>query len=124
MRRDNQRRAAVELVYDVEDVFLEFFGRRQRREQSSNPKVGRGALVFRNERVGCLLDAVVRECVRAVQAEDEAGEDGLPQGRVDIPLDGVVDHVQRGDLGGVPETGQQSQRLLCGSGQAAELCSH
>ena len=83
-----------------------------------------GALVPGNERIGGFVDAVVRECVGAIGAQDEAGKNGLPQSGVDILVGAVMDLVQRGDLGDVAETGQQSQRLLRGGGQSGQLGGH
>src|SRR5882757_179568 len=60
LRRDHFG-AAVEVVYDVEDGFLERFRRDTRYKRPANPEMGGGPLTLGNERIGSLLDSVVKE---------------------------------------------------------------
>ena len=122
--RHDQRRAAVELVHDFKDVLFEVLRRRLRREQPADPEMRHGALAFVDERISRLLDTVVDERVGPVRADDQSSADGVPQRGVHRFLALPMDQRERGRFGNVPETGQLSQRLLGGSGQAAQLRSH
>ncbi len=64
------------------------------------------------------------EPVRDVQAEDEPRADSLPEVRVQVPLRAGVDHRQEGDVGDVPQTGEQLQRLLGCCREPPELLDH
>ena len=63
LRRD-QRRAAVELVHDVEEAVLEVFRSGARCKQSTDPNMRHGTFAFGDKRVRRLLDPVVEEGVR------------------------------------------------------------
>src|SRR3990172_1626823 len=67
----DERGAAVELVRDLEDLLLEILRRRARPEQSTDLQVHRCPLALGDERVGRLLDAIVREPIRALDLQDE-----------------------------------------------------
>ena len=53
-------------------------------EHPANSEVYRCALAFRNERIGRLLDAVVKKRVAALLTQDESCASSLPEGRVDF----------------------------------------
>ena len=74
--------------------------------------MGLGAQVFRDQRIGGLLHAVVDEPVGAVQPLDQLLTHRLPQSRVDLLLRGPENDRKRRDLGDVAEAGQQLQRFL------------
>ncbi len=64
-RRD-QRRAAVELIDYLEDRLVPLSRRRPRRQQPADPQVRLGAQVFRDQRIGGFLDAVMEKPVVTV----------------------------------------------------------
>ncbi|MGA8444424.1 MAG: hypothetical protein WB766_04420, partial [Roseiarcus sp.] len=66
--RFDQRRAAVQLIYNIEYLFIALVRRGLRREQSADSKVSQGPLVFGDQRIGGLLDAVMDKRVGAVRA--------------------------------------------------------
>ena len=108
-------------MQDLEDRLPELLRRRPCREPPADLQVDLGAVAVRDERIGRLLDAVVEEGVGVVQADDQPGPHGLPEGRVDLVLRGLLHQAQGGGLGAVAQTGQACQGLLGGSGQAGEL---
>ena len=80
-----------------------------------------GPLAFRNERIGRLLDTVVEKCVAAIQTEDEPCANCLPESCVYLLLRFLLNQAQGGDLGDVPQTGEQSYCFLgqCRAGGSA-----
>ena len=122
--RGDQGRAAVELIDDLEDRLFPLLGRRVRREQPPDSKVRLGAQLFRDQRIGGFLNAVVDEPVGARQALDQFLTNGLPQSRVDLLLRSPEDDRKHRDLGDVSETGKLLQRLLRFGRQAGELPDH
>ena len=65
--RREQPSTAVELIDDFEDRLLALFRRCERCEQSADSEVSFSALMFRDERVGRFLDAVVEETIGIVR---------------------------------------------------------
>ena len=82
--RGDQRRAAVELIDDVEDRLLPLLGRDVGREPSPDSKVRLVALRLRDQRVGGFLNAIVDEPVGAFQVLDQLQTNGLPEIRTDV----------------------------------------
>src|SRR6202040_303289 len=120
----DQRRAAVELVHDLKDVLFEIIRPGPCREQSTNPKMRHCTLAFGDERISRLLDSVVDEYVCVLRAEDEAGPDRLPEGRVRRLLGTSVKQIERSRLSDIPQAGERSQSVLSRMGQTAQLRSH
>jgi hypothetical protein len=83
-----------------------------------------GPLLFGNQRVGRLLDAVVEEFVGVLLAEDEASADGFPESRMYRGLGRPLDQGQGGDLGEVAQAGELFQGFLRGGGQPPQLLGH
>jgi hypothetical protein len=81
-----ERRAIVELIYDLEDRLLTLLCGDGCREEPANPQVDCGVLTCRDERIGCLLETVVEEGVGAVRTEDEPGTNRLPERLVNLLL--------------------------------------
>jgi hypothetical protein len=75
----DERRAQVELVDDVEHALGELALGSVLEEQPPDVQVGRAAAVFRDERIGGLLHAVVREPVRGADAIEEPFADQLEE---------------------------------------------
>ena len=123
-RGGDQRRAAVELVHDVEYLLFQLLGGGSRREQPADPQMRHDALALGNERVGRLLDAVVEEGVGGIGAADEPGADGFPEGSVDRRLASAMDQRQRRRLGQISQAGELAQRFLGRERQAAQLRCH
>jgi hypothetical protein len=66
------------MVHYVEDRLFDFFRRHSRREQAANLKMHGGALAFRYEGIGGLLDSIVDECVGILYPKNEARPNGFP----------------------------------------------
>src|SRR3984893_11210892 len=81
--RCDQRGAAIQLIYNIEYLFIALVRCGLGREQSADSKVSQGPLVFGDQRIGSLLDAVMDEHVSAVGAIDETGADRMPERRMD-----------------------------------------
>ena len=114
--RREQRRAAVELMHDLEDRLRALLRGEVCREPPADPQVDDGPLAVGDERIRRLLDTVVEEGVGTVQAADEPGPHRLPQRRVDRLLGGPVHELQRRGLGAVPQTGEQVHGIPRGGG--------
>ena len=80
--RDHQSGAAVELIDDLENRLLPFVGGRFRHQQPSYPEMDLSPQCFRDQRIGGLLDAVVRKFVGAFKAFDQFLAHCRPQLRV------------------------------------------
>ena len=122
--RGDQRRAAIELTYDLEDRLFSHLGRRSRREKPPLPEVGRGEQLLRDQRIGGFLHPVVNEPVGARQTLDQLKSDRFRQSRVELIRRGPQHVRERRDVGDVAETGQLLQRLLGFLRQAGELPGH
>src|SRR5260221_4185460 len=61
----DQRCTAIELIDDLEDIFLHFLGRHPRYQQSADSKVYSCSFALESERIGCLLHPVVEERIGA-----------------------------------------------------------
>src|ERR1700761_5014237 len=102
----NQSRSSIEVVYDLEYPLFELARGRAEEEHPADSEVCRCALAFRNERIGRLLDAVVKERVAALLTQDETCARSLPQRRVHRFLCFLVYQSQGRDIGDVPEAGE------------------
>ena len=109
---DQQCRAPIELVRDIEQMLGELLRRHARQQHAADAQVDVGTVLVGYQRIGRLLDAVVQELVGAVLAEDEPGVDGFPERRVDRLLCCPVNQGQGGDLGDVAQAGELLQGVL------------
>ena len=82
-------------------------------EQSANPEMDYGPLVFRDKRIRGLLDPVVQECVIVIQTENKSRPDSVPKRRVNLILRRLMNQAQRCCLCIVPETGKLFQNFPC-----------
>ena len=72
-----------------------------------------GAVFFRDQRVGGLLDAVVKESVGVAVADDKSRIDGLRRAAlVEDLFRPPMDQRERRDIGGAAEAGEVFQALL------------
>src|SRR5262249_28067468 len=92
-------RAAIELIDDLEDRLLALLGRGVQCESHSDSQMGLSAQFWRNERIGCFLDAVVKEPIRIFGAEDQAGSDRFPKPALQFLVRSLVHHLQEAQLG-------------------------
>ena len=122
--RGDQRRAAVELVDDLEDRLLPLLRRRVCHQQPADPQMVRCARCLRDQRIGGFLHAVVDKSVGAVQAHNQLLTDRLPKVRLDLLRRGPENDRQHRDLGDVAEAGQMLQRPLRLGRQAGQLSDH
>jgi hypothetical protein len=120
----DQRRAAVELVDDLEDRLLPLLRRRPSSPQPADPQVVRGTRCFWDQRIGGFPHPVVDKPVGAVQTLNQLLTDGLPQRRLDLLRRGPENDRKHRDLGDVAETGKKLQRLLRFGREASELADH
>src|SRR6266851_120535 len=95
-----------------------------RHEQPPDAEVHLGAQPFRYERIGSLLDTVVDELVRAVQALDQLQANGVPEIRTDVVVRFSENDRKQRDLGDVAEAGELLQRRLGLERQAGQLPDH
>ena len=84
----------------------------------------RRPLTLGEERVGCLLDAVVQEPVGPLLPEHQSGPHRLPEHRVQRRLALAADQVQGGARRAVAQTGKKLQGVLGRRRQAAQLAQH
>ncbi len=103
--------AQVQLVGDVEDPLGQRRPRQRLRQHPADVQMQRTAFVFRHERVGAFLDAVVQEAAVVFVREDDARIDGV----ADLRTQGSRGSAQRREgrevrLG--PEAGQYPQDVL------------
>ena len=78
-------------------------------------------LLFRDQRIGRLLDPVVRKAVGALLVKDEPGVNCLPQGRVHRRLRLPVHQGQGGDFGGIAQAGELLQGVPGAAGSRFSL---
>ncbi len=123
-RRADQGGAPVELVDDLENLLGEFILAQRGDETASDAQMNLGPPLRRNARIGRLADAVMAEGVSSLQSMQETRPRRLPERRMNGLFGRSENQIQRGDLGDVAKTGQQSQRLLRRFRQAAQLRSH
>ena len=95
-----------------------------RQQHAADAQVGVGAALFRDQRIGRLLDPVVKKSVGALLPQNEACVDRLPQPRVQRILCLLVNQSERGDIGDVPKAGELFHRLLRGGGEPLHLFDH
>src|ERR1700686_2161326 len=74
----DQQGAAVEMVYDLEDLLFDLFRRGPRRQKTANSVMRSGARALWYQRIRRFLDSIMQEPVGALQREDEAGPDRFP----------------------------------------------
>jgi hypothetical protein len=86
--------------------------------------MGFGAYSFRDQGIGCFLDAVVNKPIGTLQTRDEFEADSLPQIRVDLLLRSPTNDGKRLDLGAVSKAGKQLQCFLGAGRQPLELADH
>src|SRR5262249_60065928 len=79
LSRGDQGRTAVELIHDLEDLFLQLVWRNFGCEQPSDPEMGLGAQVFWDQGVRCLLDPVMQKSIGTFRLENEPSSDCFPQ---------------------------------------------
>ncbi len=112
------------MIYDVEDDFFEFFGSDARRKRPANPEMRGSPFTLGDERIGRLLDPVVKELIGVTQAEDETAPNRFPQSLVDLLLGFAVHQGHGGDLSDIAQTSELSQRFPRHIGQLAQLRGH
>src|SRR3984885_6844511 len=83
-----------------------------RREQPSDAQVRLGAQPFRYQRIRGLLNTVVDELVRMLQALDQLQANGVPEIQTNILARFPQNDRKHRDLGGVAEAGELLQRRL------------
>src|SRR6202012_4112392 len=69
----------VKLIHDLEDIFFALFHWSIFCQQSANPQMDSGSLIFREKSIRCFLDPVVQECVRVISAGDKPYVHSLPE---------------------------------------------
>ncbi len=80
----DQIHGAVQLVDDREHVLGGRIGRQPGEKQTADAEVRLRLLSLRDERIGRLLDAIVDEPVRPIDAHDESSPHGFPERRVQL----------------------------------------
>ncbi len=73
----------VELIDDVKNLFRECLRAQPRHEAAADTQMHGGALVNCDQRIGCLLHAVMCEGVVCLQAKDQPRAHGRPELRFD-----------------------------------------
>jgi hypothetical protein len=121
---NQQRGAPIELVGNIEHMFGETGRRHARKQQPANPKVCPRALAIGDQRVGRLLNTVMEEGIRILQAEDQPSADGVQQRSVDLLFSLSEHHAQCRDLDHVPETSKLLESGLRRAGQSPQLPHH
>ena len=94
------------------------------REQSSYSEMGLGAQLFRDQRIRCLLDAVVEKSIGIFRVEDEPRSDRFPKLRVHFLLRILVNHRKQGEVRAVAQAGKLLQCVLGFGGQPVQLSHH
>jgi hypothetical protein len=89
------------VVDDLENPFPSIGDRSIRQQKPSDPEMCRGALAFRDERVGRFLHAVMREPVLPLERDEQTSLSSDTEGGAWIALDGAR---QRGDIKLATET--------------------
>jgi hypothetical protein len=65
-------RAAIELIYDLEDILPELNRRRLRHKHSADSQMRRRLFTGGDQRIGRLLDAITEESIGAIHADCQA----------------------------------------------------
>ncbi len=103
--------APVELTRDIEDLLGHHVARHGLRQRQADAQMHRATSVFRNERVGTLLDAIVEELVAPVGRDDDARLEGRFEAGMHGRL-GWTQRPQRSEVRLPAEARQDLQRLL------------
>jgi hypothetical protein len=122
--RADQRGSPVELIDDFEYRLLAPLGRQAGREQPAGSEMAFSAHHFRNQRVGRLVDAVVREFVRSAQRQDQFEAESFPQSRLHCLLRRFQSDRESGEIGGISDAGELLKRCLRGCRQPAQPANH
>jgi len=80
-----------------------------------------GTALFRDQRIGRLLDPIVQECVGIVVLVHESRAHRLQERRVHRLLGVLVNQRQRTDIGDGAKAGELFHRFLGGNGQSLHL---
>src|SRR6202051_1223238 len=95
-----------------------------RREQPSDAQVRLGAQPFRYQRIRGLLNTVVDELVRMLQALDQFQTNGVPEIQTNVLARFPQNDRKHRDLGGVAEAGELLQRRRGLDRQAGQSSDH
>jgi hypothetical protein len=119
-----QRGAPIKLICDIEQMLGEFIRGHARQQRAPDAQVDFCTILFRDQRVSCLLDPIVQESDDTLLLQDKPGVDGFPKGRVSGFLCFSKNQGQGSDRGNVAQAGELFQDFLSASGEPFQLFSH
>ena len=67
------------MIDDVEYRFFHLLLWGALRKNSADAQMGLSALLFRNQRVGCFMDPVMKKAIGILRTKDEAGMSRFPE---------------------------------------------
>ena len=121
----NQTRdAAIELVRHIEQMLGEVVRRHARQQHTADMEVEIGTLIFRNQRIGRLLDSVVQKPAGAFMAEDEAAADSFREACAQRLLCCPVNQSQGRCVRDIAQTRELFEGFLGGGRKPLQLLHH
>lgn len=122
----DERSAGVEVVHDVEELLAPLGRREGRAQEAPDAQVERRPLRLGDERIGGLLDAIVREAVLIAGGPRDEPEDEHRLEGAQLEIGGALLRDERERLAGegVADAGGELQHLLCLRREPAQLADH